>query len=1101
MKAALFDLAQPLPQGTTVLEASAGTGKTYTIAALAARFVAEGAARVDDLLLITFSRAATAELRSRVRERFVDTAAKLATALDGAQPTDPVSAHLAAGHPDEVTRRVERLRAAAESFDRAAIMTTHEFCHGMLAGLGVLAPQTPQSTLVEDLTPLAREAAEDVFIQMFADRPGGASFPFNKRWKSDPDPDAASIAKEIATEMAELIGRDSPGAAGARVEFGERVRAEVDRRKQTRRLFSFDDQLTRLDRALRDPVTGGQARSRLASRFPVVLVDEFQDTDPTQWSVLSSAFDGVSTLVLIGDPKQAIYGFRGGDVHTYAQAAADATTRTTLGVNHRSDPEVVSAVSTLFTGVALGSDIIAPPVAARHQARMSGDPATAWAHGVQIRTFEADQPVPSFQATRWIEHDLVGVAATLLSDASPLQLVDSQQPLHAQDIAVLVRSNGRGERLAAALSRAGIPATFTGSTSVFKTTAASDWVTLLQAFDQPRRPYIQRAWLTDFVGATVRDLALAGEAERETWHLHLNTWARILARSGIPALMAAFDADTDFTARLLRRPDGEQLVTDHRHLAELLHRHHRDATTASARGLAAWLKSAGQGLVGVDSTRRRSTDADAVHVMTIHRAKGLQWPVVLLPEASHGYGSTRDTGKAIVLPSGSGRTLDLAGRGGRGRPKRWTQALDEAGDEEIRALYVGLTRAQSRVIAWWAYHIGVENSALHRLLHTTHDPLAPQRPQPAYPTKRMPGGGSPRHLGWLAGSEVAVVPGDRSPAAITRASSQPHSLQVRPWRRSIDTTWRRTSYTGLTALAHEFAPPADVPMTGDEPDDVEVPADPNWQLPSPLAGLPAGAAFGTLVHEIYEHTDATGPDWRAALASASADALRRRPITGVTAPELATSLEPSFDTPLGPLAPGAVLRDFSPTTRLAELDFEFALDNPAATLADIARLLTEHLPASDSLADYPRRLHHPGLSDQPLHGFLTGSIDAIYRLNGHSPTERFLIADYKTNWLALAEEPLTLGHYTRAAMTEAMMTSHYPLQALLYTVALHRFLRLRLTGYNPDRHLAGVVYLFVRGMGGPDVPTDAGHPLGVFSWRPPTTLILDVSQLLARGQA
>lgn len=1098
MKAALFDLAQSLPQGTTVLEASAGTGKTYTIAGLAARFVAEGAARVDDLLLITFSRAATAELRSRVRERFIDTAADLASALDGAQPTDAVSAHLAGAHPDEVARRVERLRVAAGSFDRAAIMTTHEFCHGMLAGLGVLAPQTPHSTLVEDLTPLAHEAAEDVFIQMFGDRPGGARFRFGKQWKSDPG--AVDIANKIATEVAELVGQDSSGAAGARVEFGERVRAEIQRRKRARRLFSFDDQLTRLDRALRDPVTGDQARARLARRFPVVLVDEFQDTDPTQWSVLSSAFGGVSTLVLIGDPKQAIYGFRGGDVHTYAQAAADATTRTTLGVNHRSDPEVVSAVSTLFAGVALGNDIVAPPVAARHQARMTGDPTTAWKHGVQIRTFEADQPVPSFQATRWIERDLVGVVATLLSDAPPLQPVDSQQPLRAQDIAVLVRSNGRGERIAAALSRADIPANFTGTKSVFKTAAANDWVTLLQALDQPRRPYIQRAWLTDFIGATVTDLALAGDAEQEAWHLHLNTWARVLARSGIPALMAAFDADTDFTARLLSRPDGEQLVTDHRHLAELLHRHHRDAPTASARALAAWLKSAGEGLVDADSTRRRSTDADAVHVMTIHRAKGLQWPVVLLPETSHAFSSTRDTGAAIVLPSGSGRALDIAGRG-PGRRERWAQALDEAGDEEIRALYVGLTRSQSRVIAWWAHHTEVENSALHRLLHTTHDPLAPQRPQPAYPTKRMPDGGSPRHLGWLADSEVVVVPGDRSPTAISRVVSHPDRLQVRPWLRSIDSTWRRASYTGLTALAHEFDPPTDVPTASDEPDDVEVPADPNWQLPSPLAGLPAGAAFGTLVHEIYEHTDATGPDWRTALASAATDALRRRPITGVTAAELAASLEPSFDTPLGPLAPGAVLRDFSPTTRLAELDFEFALDNPAATLADIARLLTEHVPADDPLADYPRRLHHPGLSDQPLHGFLTGSIDAIYRLDGHSPTERFLIADYKTNWLAPADEPLTLGHYTRAAMAEAMLASHYPLQALLYTVALHRFLRLRLAGYDPDRHLAGVVYLFVRGMGGPDVPTDAGHPLGVFSWRPPTTLILAVSQLLAGRQA
>ena len=1111
MSTTWFDLTQPLPQGTTVLEASAGTGKTYAIAALAARFVAEGAARVDDLLLITFSRAATAELRLRVRERFISTASDLACALDGAEPGDAVSAFLAAAEPAEVARRIERLRAASASFDRAAIMTTHEFCHGMLAGLGVLAPQTPQSTLVEDLTPLALESAEDVFVRMFAGEPHGAPFAFGKQW--DADPGAVDIAREAVAEVADLVGHGTPGAAGARVEFGLQVKSEVERRKASRRLYSFDDQLTRLDRALSDPTSGEFARARLSRRFPVVLVDEFQDTDPTQWSVLSQAFAGRSTLVLIGDPKQAIYGFRGGDVHTYARAVEAATERTTLGVNHRSDPEVVAGVGALFQGVALGDGIVAPAVSTRHEPRMVGAPGTAWECGVQMRTFENDTPVPSFQATRWIEADLVALVGGLIGPDAPLGVLDagdggapsafgdrSTRILHPREIAVLVRSNKRGERIAAALTQAGIPATFSGSVSVFSSDAASDWVTLLQALDQVRRPYAQRAWLTDFVGATVTDLALADDARREAWWLHLHTWARVLARSGVPALMAAFDADTDFTARLLRRPDGERLVADHRHLAELLHRHHRSVPAARPRALAAWLASAGDGPIGAEGTRRRDTDADAVQVMTIHRAKGLQWPVVLLPEAGQARDATRDTGGKIVLPSGDRRLLDIGGRGSPGRNERWARGLVEEGDEAIRALYVGLTRAESRVVTWWAHHVEADASPLHRLLHTSHDPGTPRRPDPVYPTGTLPAGGSPRHLGWLAGTEVVAVPGDRSPVVTAPAASEPGELTVRPWLRTIDRAWRRTSYSGLTAQAHEFAPPADVAMTLDEPvEALEVDADPRWQLPSPLAGLPAGAAFGTLVHAIYEHTDATGPDWRSSLATAATDALRQHPLAGVSAPDLAVALEPSFDTPMGPLAPGAILRDFSSADRLAELDFEFALDNPAATLADIARLLGEHLPADDPLADYARRLDHPGLIDQTLFGFLTGSIDAVYRLDGHSSAEGFLVVDYKTNRLAPPGEPLTLGHYSRAAMAEAMMASHYPLQALLYAVALHRFLRLRLADYHPDRHLAGIAYLFVRGMGGADVPTDDGHPLGVFSWRPPADLVLAVSRLLAGG--
>ena len=1104
MNPTLFDLTGPLPSGTTVLEASAGTGKTFAIAALAARYLAEGAAEVDHLLLITFSRAATAELRSRVRERIRDTAEALRAAAGGVRPLEAVAAHLADAPADEVARRADRLATAFARFDRAAIMTTHEFCHGMLAGLGILAPQTPQSSLVEDLRGLADEAAEDVYVRMFADEPHGAPFPFGKQW--DADPGAQEIARQAVSEVADLVGAGSPGPAGARVAFAESVRHEVERRKAERRLFSFDDQLTRLDQALSDPATGAQARARLAARFPVVLVDEFQDTDPTQWSVLRQAFSGVGTLVLIGDPKQAIYGFRGGDVHTYALAVGAADARTTLGVNHRSDPEVVEGVATLFDGVRLGADIGVPPVATARRARLVGATGTPWEKGGQVRAVEAEKAVHPATARNAITRDLVAVVGDLLSPSAPLRRPGGG--LAPSDIAVLVRSNERGQELATALAAAGVPATFNGSNSVLATAAAGDWLTLLRALDQPRRPYLRRAFLTDFVGATVAELASADERAVERWTLLVHTWARVLERHGVPALFAAFDADTDFRARLLSRPDGERLVTDHRHLAELLHHHGSGSGAGRARELVAWLvgEREGASLGGGDSTRRRDTDADAVQVMTVHRAKGLQWPVVLLPEVSHQREADRDTGRQLVLPRGDGRLLDVAGRRTPARSDRWERWRTEEADESLRSLYVGLTRAQSRVVAWWAHHWDTAASPLHRLLHATHDPGSPARPALSYPTRELPGGGSPVGLAWLAGSQVACVRVDQSaaPAGSGYAAvlPAPDELRARPWTRTIDRDWRRTSYSGLTAAAHEFAPVVDSPLVADElVTDLEVDADPTWAQPSPMAGLPAGAAFGTLVHAIYEHTDATGDDWRAALSDAVAEALRRWPLGDVEAAALASALEPSLTTPLGVLAPGRTLRSFGPADRLSEMDFEFALDNPAATLADVAALLAEHLPADDPLAGYAARLDHPGLADQVLHGFLTGSVDSVLRLREGEDTTGFLVVDYKTNRLAGVEEELTLGHYTPAAMAEAMMASHYPLQALLYCVALHRFLRLRMAGYDPERHLAGVLYLFVRGMAGPDTPVVDGSPLGVFAWRPPTALVLATSRLLAGGAA
>lgn len=1101
---ALFDLTAPLPHGTTVLEASAGTGKTYAIAALATRFIAEASHGVEDLLVITFSRAATAELRFRVRDRIGRTARALRAATRGELPedADAVMELLADVAPHELEQRARRLEEAFASFDRAAIMTTHEFCHSMLAGLGVLAPQTPQSTLIEDLRPLAAEAAEDVYLQMFADSED--AFPFPRQY--DADPGAITVAEKAVTEIAELAAQYSPGPAGLRVEFAARVRAEVEKRKKKRQLYSFDDQLTRLANALTDPELGELARKRLAERFPVVLVDEFQDTDPVQWKALSLAFDGPSTLVLIGDPKQAIYGFRGGDVHTYTRAVGQARRATTLGVNHRSDPEVVEGVQALFSGVLLGEGISAPRVTPAQHPHMVGRPGTPWEAGVQLRAIASNGVLPWMGATKTITDDLVAVVGSLLGEDAPLHHLTEDgvrgRQLRPSEIAVLVRTNERGQRVAAALADAGIPATFNGADSVFGSEAADDWIALLEAFDQPRRPYLQRAFLTDFVGATFADLAQADEQQLSAWSLLVHTWARVLDRVGVPGLVAAMDADASFQARLLSRPDGERLVTDHRHLAELAHHRLTRTPNQRARDLLAWLRTQrDQQAEGVDGARRRDTDADAVEVLTIHRSKGLQWPVVLLPEMAHVFPRGDDDGRPLVLPTDEGRLLDIAGRRSPGRESRWERWVQEDGDESLRSLYVGLTRAQSRVVAWWAAHDRVDESPLHRLLSAGHDEHDAQRPAPAYPLRtpvdRLPG------AHWLPDAPIAVVRAGEEPAPQPVSTDSPtEALRARTFTRSIDHTWRRTSYSGLTASAHDLAPAVDTVMVVDEEDaEVALPVDPAWAAPSPMAGLPSGAAFGTLVHSVYESTDASGDDWRDALAEASAGALRRWPLGDVDATSLAEALEPSYCTPLGPLVPGATLRSFAPRDHLAEMDFEFALANPAASLRDIADLMAEHLPGDDPLAEYPSRLAMPGLADQALHGFLTGSIDGVFRLDGNADAAGYLVVDYKTNRLCAPDEELTIGHYTPDAMAEAMMASHYPLQALLYCVALHRFLGARLAGYDPERHLAGVCYLFVRGMAGPDTPLVDGHPLGVFSWRPPAALVLSVSRLLAGGAA
>jgi exodeoxyribonuclease V beta subunit len=226
------------------------------------------------------------------------------------------------------------------------------------------------------------------------------------------------------------------------------------------------------------------------------------------------------------------------------------------------------------------------------------------------------------------------------------------------------------------------------------------------------------------------------------------------------------------------------------------------------------------------------------------------------------------------------------------------------------------------------------------------------------------------------------------------------------------------------------------------------------------------------------------------------------------APEvLAAAMVPMHDTPLGPLAGGLKLRQIGLRDRLRELEFELPLAGgdlrsraPDISLADVGALLREHLPADDALAAYADRLTSPALGGQSLRGYLTGSLDVVLRVPdgaGH----RYLVVDYKTNWLGDPERPLTAADYDRPRLVEAMLHSDYPLQALLYSAVLHRFLRWRVPDYDPDQHLGGVLYLFVRGMCGADTPVTDGHPSGVFSWGPPASLVAGLSDLLDARRA
>ena len=344
------------------------------------RYVAEGHAKLDEMLVVTFGRAASQELRERVRAQLVEAERVLSddpaaqAALDPGPPSELVV--LLQGWDDARRRAGHRLvTEALAGFDAATIATTHQFCSMVLDSLGVAGDTDSRARLVEDLDDLVKETVDDLYLRAFAFDEGGAAFTYSE---------ALAIARDAVKDpqaRLEPDGEDRTTPVGRRVGFARAVRDELDRRKRRLGILSYDDLLSQLRDALMVP--DGAAAERMRQRWRIVLVDEFQDTDPVQWDVLHLAFSGHATMVLIGDPKQAIYAFRGGDVVTYLAAAETATTRQTLSVNWRSDAPLVAAFEALLGGAELGDPrIVVRPVEAHHDgSRLGGRPAARPAPG------------------------------------------------------------------------------------------------------------------------------------------------------------------------------------------------------------------------------------------------------------------------------------------------------------------------------------------------------------------------------------------------------------------------------------------------------------------------------------------------------------------------------------------------------------------------------------------------------------------------------------------------------------------------------------------------------------------------------------------------
>ncbi|MEV6340893.1 UvrD-helicase domain-containing protein [Nocardia vinacea] len=1102
LEADRFDPNGPLPTGTTVLEASAGTGKTHAIVGLAVRYVAETGIDISQLLLVTFSRAATQELRERTRDRFVAVAAALADPETARAHADELIRLLAQADSAEVLLRRRRLLTALSDFDAGTIATTHSFCQRMLDELGLAGEHDPGSRLVETIDDLIGTVADDLYLNRYA----RAEPPFSLK-------EAHTLALAAVQDRHAVLVPKGEGPAGERVAFAAAVRAETERRKRLAGLRDFDDLLVLLHDVLADPAHGPRACRRIRDRYRVALVDEFQDTDPLQWDILRLAFHEHSTLVLVGDPKQAIYAFRGAEVLSYLDAVAHADTRKELTDNWRSDAGLLAALDHLQGGAALGHKEITvyPVTATRDWSRLSGpeELTTPLRMRCLPRTGAGPLNKSGFPAVgrmrAKVAEDLAADIVRLLESGALFEAKSGPRPIGPGDIAVLVRTRSQIDVVRTALDRVGVASVLAGGTSVFATSSATDWLWLLRALEQPHRSdRVRLAACTPLLGVTAVEIDSGGADLVGRISAQLREAARLFARAGFAAVFEKISAEANLAQRLLSVENGERELTDLRHIAQLLDQVALSeglGLTALTRWLADRVRDPASGSVA-DRSRRLDRDAAAVQIATVHASKGLEFPIVYLPfawdNAKNPYPQT-----LLFHTDDGARVLDVGGQDAPGYGERKLRSETEEAGEELRLLYVALTRAMCQIVTWWAPAITTANSPLHRMVLGRPDggDLVPSKaavPADAVAVSML--------SAWAAGAPAAIsVEGvehtDTVEIRRVRSELPTGAIAAAHFARTMDLQWRRTSYSALTAGAHDAAIP------GAEPEDDRGPSDePGTPLlaetepaiadaaPSLMNALPYGAEFGTLVHGVLERIDTDAPDLatevhtrcRAATEELMAEA---DPVV------LGNALLAVLHTPLG----FGCLADISTRDRLNELDFELPLaggDIPGTrtvTLRRIADLLRTHLPADDSLSSYADQL--ASLDDTPLRGYLTGSIDAVLRIIENPGAQpRFVIVDYKTNRLGTGD--LTVDHYTHDRMAAEMLRSHYPLQALLYAVALHRYLRWRLPGYDPTRHLGGARYLFVRGMIGPETPSGCG----VFDWNPPATLIVALSDLLA-GEA
>lgn len=1167
-----------------LIEASAGTGKTYAIAGLYLRLVAELGRKVGDILVVTYTKAATEELKERIRARLVEARA----AFQHGQSDDLIYKALLERCTDH-DRTLRRLNNALLAFDEAAIFTIHGFCQRVLMDRAFASGMPFETEILGDDAEVLRELVEDFWrsqchnlrpllanhiiqqklipatlqaeIKQYlnkpyltvAELPGSGDLTaleqvfialhqqatalwlqeratiiellhskdlkgniYNKnmpQWFEaldiflDPNNTAPTCA--LPDKFANFTARKLKGEGlkkggtapvhqffavcemleEAATQLGEyfqtylkRLRydllaycnRELPQRKRRLQAQSYDDLLLNLQQA----VTGAHGQlltEAIRKRYTAALIDEFQDTDPTQYTIFHTIYhESGLPVFLVGDPKQAIYSFRGADIFAYLQAKQQAGAEYTLDTNWRSDPALISAVNALFRrhdNAFLLEHINFYPVkaAARAAVQLQADdgssaPLRVW----YLPGQSADKPLPKGEASDAAALVTAGRIARLLNMATQGQATITDKgitrPLTGGDIAVLVRSHHQAGLVRRALLDLGVPSVQHSRDSVFDTPEALELEQVLLAIAEPRREDIVRAaLLTDVLGddGTVLGTLLENDHAWEQILQEFSDYHRLWREQGFIRMFRYLLSRRGVYGRLLAFRDGERRLTNVLHLAELL-----QAASVNRRltldGLVQWLAAERADPTTDEDSRqlRLESDAALVKIVTIHKSKGLEYPLVFCPFLWDGKLGSKNQALISVheqQPGGAYHAvLDL---GTAEQEQRRCVALREELAENLRLAYVALTRAKLRCYVIWGRINQAEDTALAWLLHGGADDLEVHREQftllddtPLWTALQD----------WAAAAPGAVhcevLPDpETTPYRPTAQRAQP--LAACEFRGRIHYGWRFTSFTALhTRHSSEIASDYDA-----EPAFATEALDSNALT---VFTFPRGTSAGRCLHAIFERLDFSADATQ--IERTVSDHLLRYGFATTWSAVITAAISRTLHAPLD--GPGVTLAQVLPGKRLTEMEFMYRVKQLDASA--LQRRLAAHGGEWGTLLG--------SLDFLPLQGFMRGFIDLVFEANG-----RAYLVDYKSNWLGNH-----IADYAPQHLATAMTAGGYHLQYLIYTVALHRYLRWRRPDYDYDRHIGGVRYLFLRGID----PEYADY--GIFAARPPKALIEDLDAYL-----